>query len=159
MQTPVCSSRSSRTTDTHTRELTNMWRDMQEKRPQARFQIFAYFCCLKASLRNRKGGFLGNTGWKNYKLRLWCGMVVQRADSYDTGAVNSKFCASQKKQLMGKATGSYLMKATSVVRIQSPVCGFCQARNQVCHAVPTCAKECGSSSMVTRIACIVDRCS
>ena len=40
-----------------------------------------------------------------------------------------------KTPLVGKATGNHLIKFTFLEKTQSPVSGFCYARNRVCNAV------------------------
>ena len=40
-----------------------------------------------------------------------------------------------KTPLARKATGNHLMRSTSLGKTQSPVSGFCYARNRVCNAV------------------------
>ena len=40
-----------------------------------------------------------------------------------------------KVPLMRKTTGNHLKKSVSLERTQSPVSGFCNARNRVCSAV------------------------
>ena len=42
---------------------------------------------------------------------------------------------SMKILLLWKATETHLMNSISLARIQSPVSGFCYARNRVCNAV------------------------
>ena len=43
-------------------------------------------------------------------------------------------CIAFKTLLVGKATGNHLINSTSLEKTQSPVSGFCYARNRVCNA-------------------------
>ena len=42
---------------------------------------------------------------------------------------------SMKILLPMKATGNHLLKSTSLVKTQSPVSGFCYARNRICNGI------------------------
>ena len=56
--------------------------------------------------------------------------------SHNTGVVGSIHpCVTFKAPLVRKATGNHLVNSSSLEEIQSPVSGFCYARNRVCEAV------------------------
>ena len=56
--------------------------------------------------------------------------------THKTGVVSSiPPCVTFETPLARKATGNHLMNSTSVEKTQSPVSGFCYARNRVCDAV------------------------
>ena len=42
---------------------------------------------------------------------------------------------AKKTSLARKATGNHLINYTSLEKAQSPVSGFCYARNRICNAV------------------------
>ena len=56
-----------------------------------------------------------------------------------------------KVSLVRKATGKYLMKSISLEIAQSPVSGFCYARNRGCSAVFIIAK--GRTASLDRLLC------
>ena len=71
----------------------------------------------------------------NYILNV--GAVAQWLNmrTHNTGIVSSiPPCITFETPLVRKATGNHLMNSTSLEKTQSPVSGFCYARNQVCNA-------------------------
>ena len=63
--------------------------------------------------------------WKNSEPCLW---FLLRSKS-------SMLWDSMKLLLVRKATGNHLIKSTSLEKAQSPVSGFCYARNRVCYGI------------------------
>ena len=56
--------------------------------------------------------------------------------THNTGVVSLiPPCITIKIPLVRKATGSHLIKPTSLEKAQSPVFGFCYSRNRVCNIV------------------------
>ena len=56
--------------------------------------------------------------------------------THNTGVVSSiPPCAAIKTPLVRKATGNHLIESTALEKAQSPVSGFCNARNRVRNRV------------------------
>ena len=56
--------------------------------------------------------------------------------THNTGVVGSiPPCFTYKTPSVRKATVNHLMNSTSLEKTQSPISGFCSARNRVCNAV------------------------
>ena len=56
--------------------------------------------------------------------------------TYNTGLVSSvPPCVTIKSPFVRKGMGDHLIKSSSLEKSQSPVSGFCYARNRVCDVV------------------------
>ena len=56
--------------------------------------------------------------------------------THNIGVVSSiPPCVTLKAPFMRKATENHIMNSTSLEKTQSPVSGFCYARNRVCNAL------------------------
>ena len=62
--------------------------------------------------------------------------------THKTGAVSSiPPCVTFETPLARKATENHLTNSTSLEKTQSPVSGFCYARNRVCNSKKLCSSN------------------
>ena len=79
--------------------------------------------------------------WRGVACRgvAWRGVVVEHADSQHRGC-QPDFFICQNKNAIGKEGNMKPPREfpTSLEKTQSPISGFCYARNRVCNAVLVC---------------------